>query len=426
MRSFLIAFVISAVYSAQLAAQEAPPPVELSPAEQELVTLMTGYYEALDTYWRGLREFKSTEAYQAALDDGSFIDPNAEYIPRLLEFEAAYRGDDFGLLALWHVFREAARGYDEQQPATVGRQEAVKRLPAYEKNDLLTTVVRTALSGSHEPTAYDAIASITNSPTIPQGTRDALLYFLAAESLELEQTQVAIARWVEALRNGAEPNREGELEERIAWLERVPATEVLKQRSAEAIETLQRLAADEDSPVLPGLKGVDDRAYVVRLIEDPEPRRLADRAAAMLFKHQNLKIGATAPDLEVVLLGGDPWRMIDQRGKVVILQFSFTGCGPCEQMYPDLAALAEEHGDKVEVLSLMRDKTPESVLEKVAAGTMTWSIALDGDPGRIARQWSVEGFPTIYVIDRNGKITATNLRDDRLRREIARLLESDG
>jgi thiol-disulfide isomerase/thioredoxin len=424
-RPFLIAFVITAICSAQLASQEASPPVELSPAEQELVTLMTGYYEALDTYWQGLREFKSAEAHQAALDNGSFIDPNAEYIPRLLEFEAAHRGDDVGLLALWHVFRRASGGGDNDRPPAVGRREAVKRLSAYEKSDLLATVGKMALGGSHEPAAYDAIASLTNSPTIPQETRDALLYFLAAESLELEQTQVAIARWVEALRNGAEPNREGELEERIAWLERVPATEVLMQRSEDAIKTLERLATDNDSQVLLGLKGVDDRAYIVRLIEGSEPRRLADRAAALLFKHQHLKFGAAAPNLEVVLLNGDPWRMIDHRGKVIVVQFSFTGCGPCAEMYPDLADLTKEHGDRLEVLTLMRDETAERAQESVDAGKMTWSISLDGKPGRVTRQWSVDTFPTVYVIDGNGKIAAVNLRGDGLRKKIAKLINAD-
>jgi peroxiredoxin len=152
---------------------------------------------------------------------------------------------------------------------------------------------------------------------------------------------------------------------------------------------------------------------------------LAERAAAVLFKERQLSIGATAPELEVSLLDNKTWRMADQRGKVVIVQFSFTGCNPCEQMYPDLADLAAKHGRRVEVLTLMSDAAPESALAGVASGKFTWSIALDGSPGRIASKWSVSGFPETYVVDLEGKIADCGLRSDDLREKVGQLLDTN-
>jgi thiol-disulfide isomerase/thioredoxin len=404
-----------------------PPAEELTPAEQELVTLMTEYYEELNSYWQAERKFKTEQEYQAALDDESFVDPNAEFIPRLLDFEAAHRGEDVGLLALKHVFSEAARGGPHDGPCAVGRREACGRLFAYDDSPFLAYVARGSLHGRFEPAAYDALTSLVKSDSLPQPIGDQLRFAIASKDLELQNSPYAgIAERIAELENGAEPQRPGELEWLRDLLERTPPTEEMTVRLQAALATLEQLAADETSPVLRRLEGIDDKWYVVRLVDDPEPRRLADQAAALLFKDRHLKVGAVAPNLEATLLDGRSWRMTDQRGKVVVLQFSFTGCGPCAAMYPDLADLTEEYGDRLEVLTLMRDDTAELAQESVDSGKMTWSVSLDGKPGSITRRWSVDSFPTVYLIDRNGKISARNLRGDDLREEVARLLNADG
>lgn len=426
MRLFLVALALFVACSAQLLAEEPPQSVSLTPAEQELVALMTEYFEALEPYWRSLDEFKSNEEYQAALADGTLADPSAEYIPKLLALEARHRGEDVGLLALWHVFRRAAGGGSKDQPPAIGRREAAGRLSAYAQSNLLPTVGRAALLGNFEPVVYDALAALVESPSIPEESRDVLRYFLVAENLQLQRSHESTTKRIGELQGGAEPKWADELEQQLAWLKTIPTARALQARAEAGIATLEQLKEDKASPILPGLQGVDDKWYIVRLAPDADPWRLADRATALLFEERHLRIDGPAPDLEVVLLDGTPWRMADQRNKVVVVQFSFTGCGPCAAMYPDLADLTEEHGDRLEVLTLMRDETAEHAQESVDSGKMTWSVSLDGKPGRITRQWSVDGFPTVYLIDRNGNISARNLRGDDLRKEIAELLDADG
>jgi peroxiredoxin len=234
------------------------------------------------------------------------------------------------------------------------------------------------------------------------------------------------AKRLKALRDGAEPIWAGELDYQVAWFGTFPLGEEMQERCNAAIKTLEELAGDEASPRLPGREGADERWYVVRTVDDPSQPLLAEKAAATLFKERHLQVGVHAPQLEVKLLDDRPWRMVDQLGKVVILQFSFTGCGPCEQMYPDLSALSAEYGNRIAILTLMRDDTPEKAEDAVASGKITWDVALDGKPGGVATQWSVSGFPQTYVIGRDGKITAHDIRGEDLREEVARRLDEDG
>jgi hypothetical protein len=71
----------------------------------------------------------------------------------------------------------------------------------------------------------------------------------------------------------------------------------------------------------------------------------------------------------------------------------------------------------------MRDKTPENALDAVDSGKITWSVAADGNPGSIATKWSVSSFPETYVVDRDGNIAAYDLRGERLREKVVRLLD---
>lgn len=397
----------------------------LTASEQELVTLMTDFYAALETYWSDGEEYKTREAYNEAVVAGTIVDPNLEYIPKLLAFEADHRGEDVGLLALWHVFREAARGGTMDSPACIGRREAVKHLAAYTDSKLLPAVAPKTMLGTYDPEVYESISELVRTHPLPGRSNDILRYTLATECFEIRAVRDRVAKRLESLRAGIEPSRADELDIHLAFLERLPSSEKLQQDCKAATKTLEELASDDDSPRFNRLLGIDEKWYVVRVIEDDSYPLVAEKAAAVLFKERRLKTGAPAPDLEVKLLDDTLWRMADQRGKVVVVQFSFTGCGPCERMYPDLASLSEDYGAEVAILTLMRDKTRDNALEAMEDGKLTWSVAIDGNPGRIAAKWSVSGFPEIYVVDRDGNIAAEGLRGEKLRKEVVRLLDKN-
>ncbi|MCA9046584.1 MAG: TlpA family protein disulfide reductase, partial [Planctomycetaceae bacterium] len=136
-------------------------------------------------------------------------------------------------------------------------------------------------------------------------------------------------------------------------------------------------------------------------------------------------IGRTPPDFAAIDVNGIPRRLHDYRGKVLVLMFSFKGCGPCEAMYPQLRELLLKHSpDEFAVLGIMRDDEIEPVQAAVKDRTVTWPCIHDGPDGPIISRWNVTSFPGIYVLDREGTIRYTGSRGKLLERAIEKTLKS--
>ncbi len=129
--------------------------------------------------------------------------------------------------------------------------------------------------------------------------------------------------------------------------------------------------------------------------------------------------GEAIADFTVTLLDNTEWRLRDQKGKVVVIQFSFTGCGPCKIMYPKLRELKQAFGDHLSVLTLMRDPDLETAKLTAADENLYWSVAHD-DQGSLSDSWGVRSFPSVFVFDTNGAFFASYLLD---RNDIAGMLQ---
>ncbi|MEM8864972.1 MAG: TlpA disulfide reductase family protein [Planctomycetota bacterium] len=403
-------------------AMETTDEVTLTSSEQEFVTLIAAYEAELESYFSAYLDFDSSAQREQVIDDGEFVDPGQQYIPRLLEFEASHRGEDVGLLALNEIFIRSAGTARMTAPATVGRGEAATRLTYYQQNPLLPVVAKRALSW--KPQVYEPIYSLGNSPALAPHTRERLRLYVAIHALEARDNREWAAKRVERLRTGGEPSWARELENKLLLLDAWPSADTLNERYNEAIQTLEELAGKSESPRLLETERVGNHRCLIRVADELFELSVAQVAQAALFEARRLVVGARAPDLEVTLLDGSLWRMRDQLGKVVVIQFSFTGCGPCESMYPVLADLSAEYPERLEILTLLRDEKPDHGLQATKDGKFTWSIAQDGWPGRITTKWSVSSFPTVYIVDSHGKIARKNASDkEKLRQRVSQLIE---
>ena len=105
---------------------------------------------------------------------------------------------------------------------------------------------------------------------------------------------------------------------------------------------------------------------------------------------------------------GQPLKLSDYRGKVVLLDFgSHRACGVCRAFYPELRTLVERFKQKpFALISVNSLDDLEELKGLVRDREMTWRVVWDGDAmeGPIFSQWMIRGMPTFYLLDHNGVI----------------------
>jgi thiol-disulfide isomerase/thioredoxin len=143
--------------------------------------------------------------------------------------------------------------------------------------------------------------------------------------------------------------------------------------------------------------------------------KLADRAVRELFELRRLGVGREAPEIAGEDLDGRPMKLIDYRGKAVVLSFWGTWCGPCMAMVPDERKLVERMAEKPFALIGVNSDDDETKLKRaVEKERITWLSFRDGRQGPISKAWNVRSWPTVYVLDRKGVIRYRNVRDQAL------------
>jgi thiol-disulfide isomerase/thioredoxin len=157
--------------------------------------------------------------------------------------------------------------------------------------------------------------------------------------------------------------------------------------------------------------------------------RLGDRARAELARIANLpnlKVGKAAPEIVGEDLDGRPLRLSDHRGKVVVVCFWATWCGPCMAMVPHERELVARLEGKPFILlgvnsddASDRDKARAAIIEK----RMTWPSWWDGGlRGAIQTAYDVRHWPTVYVLDPSGVIRFIDVRGADLDKAVDSLL----
>ena len=113
----------------------------------------------------------------------------------------------------------------------------------------------------------------------------------------------------------------------------------------------------------------------------------------------------SAPDFTLPDKDGKAWKLSDQRGKVVLMNFWSITCPPCVEEMPSLSALAQmaEGRDDIEVVAITTDESWSAIASVIPSGSKL-KVLFDPEKKVVADKYGSKLFPETWIIDRRGVV----------------------
>lgn len=135
-----------------------------------------------------------------------------------------------------------------------------------------------------------------------------------------------------------------------------------------------------------------------------------------------------APKIDTVALDGKPVKLEDYKGKVLLIDFWATWCGPCVAELPEVKALYEKFKEKgFDILGVSLDEEKEALEEFLKSEKVPWRQIFDGKgwESALVEPYGVQGIPMTFLVDGEGKVIELGLRGKDLESFVAGLMEGE-
>jgi len=165
---------------------------------------------------------------------------------------------------------------------------------------------------------------------------------------------------------------------------------------------------------------------------DTKPAQNADRILASRKKQEEAKKikdalaeGTKFPDFDVKDTLGKPLSIANYKGKVVLLDFWATWCGPCKAELPNVIKTYEtHHKEGFEIIGISLDKEEQKLADFTKEKNMTWAQYFDGLAweNKLAVKYGINSIPAMFLLDGKGTIIGKDLRGEALEQAVTKAL----
>ncbi|QHJ06309.1 TlpA disulfide reductase family protein [Hymenobacter busanensis] len=159
-------------------------------------------------------------------------------------------------------------------------------------------------------------------------------------------------------------------------------------------------------------------------------RRLPELSATKVLAENRTKVvpvnkADLAPDINLPAPNGQPVALSSLRGKVVLVDFWASWCGPCRAENPALVRLYQQYQPKgLEIYSVSLDDSAAKWQKAIATDGLPWVHVSDlkGWQSVAGQAYNVTAVPYSVLLDREGRVVAKGLRGPALEKQVAKLL----
>lgn len=139
-----------------------------------------------------------------------------------------------------------------------------------------------------------------------------------------------------------------------------------------------------------------------------------------------LKIGAAVPEITLPNVKDSMVNLSSFKGKVVLIDFWASWCGPCRQANPSVIRLYKKYKDKgFEVFGVSLDNKKDAWIKAIKQDKIKFTQVIDdgGWNSAVAATYGVNQIPTNFLLDRNGNLYAVDAEGKELDKLVNLLLQ---
>lgn len=368
---------------------------------------------------RHTAEFRSLKDETERQKRSGEFPPIEKELEELVVLESTNRGNPVGCKAVVHLSLLASSYSGTERPVHHALDKVLVELHSY--GHLREIAIAFQRLANHDGMAtLDALNRLIEAESTLPFVRESARLCRARWQLEMVVNRSMNASSLEEL---SDPEAIKQLQEYLT--KNYPSEEVAEKWKSQAISELDELASTATDHHVIVFKADDSSGILLTEDTDSKGPTIAALAKGLSFRSKHLTPGSEAPSLDVELVSGEGWRLREQVGKFVIVQFSFKGCAPCERMYPVLRDIVREYPERVSVLSIMADANITTTREAADAGNMTWDVTWDGPSGPVATEWGVKQFPSVFLFGADQKLLGSDIPGEYLAEAVAALTSQD-